>query len=507
MANKISMLTSRERVFAAAIARLNHANPFTTERIACEKEALGAGFADDRADWNLSGPGLGAHPNVTRLQQEAEALVVRVSAAWPKSGGVAAEDGKLYGQVVVFWLFHQYVPSFDSAIRHAGTGGKIEFYAGFRALAEKHLSLPGLAYLDEMPVPHLFACLFQVRRAFHHIYNSLIGASVPMARLRAAIWQSIFTHDLERYRHSLYARMGDFATLVTGPSGTGKELVAQAIGLSRYLAFEPRRMAFAGELNGGFFPLNLSALSPTLIESELFGHRRGAFTGAVADRAGWMETCPAHGTVFLDEIGEVDASIQVKLLRVLQSRQFQRLGDTATLTFGGKIIAATNRDLAAEIRIGRFREDFYYRLCSDQITTPSLREQMDASADELSLMIGLIARRLVGEEEAPRFTREAVVWIERNLGAAYAWPGNFRELEQCVRNLLIRRDYKPAGPLVVAGREDWNALLNRGTLTAEEVLCRYTRQVFAQAEGNVEETARRLDLDRRTVKARLVPPA
>jgi DNA-binding NtrC family response regulator len=505
MSNTAVVLNPRERAFAAAIARLNHANPFTTERIAWEKEALGDGFVDDRAEWNLSGPGLGVHPNLTRLQQEAAALVARVSGAWPKAGGVVREDRDLYVQVVVFWLFHQHVPSFDAAIRGAGSGAKLDFYAGFRAQAERHLVLPGLAYLEEMPVPHLFACLFQVRRAFHHIYHSLVGASAPMARLRAAIWQSIFTHDIERYRHTLYAHMGDFATLVTGPSGTGKELVAQAIGLSRYLAFEPKRLAFAGDLNGGFFPLNLSALSPTLIESELFGHRRGAFTGAATDRAGWMETCPPHGTVFLDEIGEVDASIQVKLLRVLQSRQFQRLGDTAPLTFGGKIIAATNRDLAAEIRAGRFREDFYYRLCSDQITTPSLREQMDASADELPLMVGMIAKRLVGEDEAPRFTREAVGWIERNLGGAYAWPGNFRELEQCVRNLLIRRDYKPAGPLVVASREDWNALLNRGTLSAEEVLRRYTRQVFEQAGGNVEETARRLDLDRRTVKGRLAP--
>lgn len=497
-------LTPRERAFAAVIASLNQANPFTTERIAYEKQALGDGFLDERADWNLSGPGLGVHPNVTRLQHEAAALVARVSGAWPSSGGMTKEDRQLYAQVVVFWLFHQYVPVFDAAIRCAGAGAKVDFYAGFRAQAEKHLALPGLDYLEEMPVPHLFACLFQVRRAFHHIYQSLIGASAPMARLRAAIWQSIFTHDIRRYQHTLYSRMGDFATLVTGPSGTGKELVAQAIGLSRYLAFDPKRLAFAGELNGGFFPLNLSALSPTLIESELFGHRRGTFTGAVTDRAGWMETCPPHGTVFLDEIGEVDASVQVKLLRVLQSRQFQRLGDTAPLTFGGKIIAATNRDLAAEIRGGRFREDFYYRLCSDQIATPSLREQMDASADELPLMVGMIAQRLVGDDEASRFTREGVAWIERHLGTAYAWPGNFRELEQCVRNLLIRRDYKPAGPLVAAGGEDWNALLNRGTLTAEEVLRRYTRQVFEQAGGNVEETARRLDLDRRTVKGRLV---
>ena len=324
-----------------------------------------------------------------------------------------------------------------------------------------------------------------------------------MARLRAAIWQSVFTHDLKRYRRVLHARMGDFATLITGPSGTGKELVARAIALSRYLPFDPRRGGFTDDFStAAFFPLNLSALSPTLIESELFGHRRGAFTGALADREGWMETCPATGSVFLDEIGDVETGIQVKLLRVLQSRTFQRLGDTGTRAFKGKIIAATNRDLAAEIRAGRFREDFYYRLCSDLIRTPSLREQLDDTPGELAVLVGHVATRLLGEGEGAAFARETVGWIEKNLGAGYAWPGNFRELEQCMRNLLVRGSYRPAALGADRAGDDWNTLLDGGKLTAEEVMRRYTRHVHAQA-GTVEETARRLDLDRRTVKARL----
>ena len=114
-------------------------------------------------------------------------------------------------------------------------------------------------------------------------------------------------------------------TLVTGPSGTGKELVARAIALSRYIPFDATARAFAERPEESFFPLNLSALSPTLIESELFGHRRGAFTGAVGDRAGYLEACPPLGTVFLDEIGEVEGAIQVKLLRVLDRGAARRL--------------------------------------------------------------------------------------------------------------------------------------------------------------------------------------
>ena len=408
--------------------------------------------------------------------------------------------------MVGYWLYQTYAARFDAFILAAFDrrgGEKVEFYPAFRADVEVRFALPGLREkIGANEAPHLFASAFQIRRAFHNIFRSLVGGSAPMARLRAAIWQSIFTHDLVRYRRGLHARMADFSTLIMGPSGTGKELVARAIALSRYVAYEPKRGGFVGDFSVGFFPLNLAALSPTLIESELFGHKRGAFTGALADRAGWMEVCPPSGAVFLDEIGEVGTDIQVKLLRVLQSRTFQPLGSTESRPFAGKIIAATNRDLVAEIRAGGFREDFYYRLCSDQLTTPSLREQLDAAPDELETLVAFIAAKLLDADEAAAFTRDSLAWIGKNLGANYAWPGNFRELEQCVRNLVLRGEYRPAGPLARAGTEDWNALIASGALTAEELLRRYTRIVFAQA-GSIEETARRLDLDRRTVKARL----
>ncbi len=501
------LFTTADRAFAYAVRKVNACNPFLPERIAAERSALGGDFEERGADWNTRPPAARPSPNHDALTRRCSEVMRRGRAAWPSDGGVSQDDATAYEAVVGYWLYQTYAARFDAFILAAleGRGGaRVDFYPAFRADADAAFNLPGFveSFGSRQDAPHLFASAFQIRRAFHSIFRSLVGGSAPMARLRAAIWQSIFTHDLARYRRGLHARMADFATLITGPSGTGKELVARAIAMSRYVPYDAKRGGFAGEFSTGFYPLNLAALSPTLIESELFGHRRGAFTGALADRAGWMEVCPPSGAVFLDEIGEVGTDIQVKLLRVLQSRTFQPLGGTDSKRFVGKIIAATNRDLPAEIRSGRFREDFYYRLCSDQLTTPSLREQLDAAPSEMETLVEHIAGRMLEPEETESFTRDTLGWIERNLGRRYAWPGNFRELEQCVRNLILRGEYRPAGPLLREGPEDWNGLIRSGGLTAEELLRRYTRVVFAQA-GSIEETARRLDLDRRTVKARL----
>ncbi len=199
-------------------------------------------------------------------------------------------------------------------------------------------------------------------------------------------------------------------------------------------------------LSRSLHALSLAALPSTLIESELFGHKKGAFTGAAEHRAGWIEICPPLGTVFLDEIAETEAAIQVKLLRVLQSRTFQRVGDTQDRTFQGKIVAATNRDLAAEMQAGRFRPDLYYRLCSDVIETPSLAAQFRDAPEELGQLLRFLARRIAGEEEAETVARETEGWITAHLGADYPWPGNVRELEQCLRNVMIRGRYRPPRP-------------------------------------------------------------
>jgi len=350
-----------------------------------------------------------------------------------------------------------------------------------------------------LDAPHLLAFFFQIRRAFHFTIENILGGSLPAARLRASVWQAIFTRDMRRYRRGLHQRMHDITTLIVGPTGTGKELVAQAIGLSRYIPVDPAAERFTEDFRGSFYALNLSALPSTLIESELFGHRKGAFTGAVDHHPGWLEVCPPLGTVFLDEIAEIDTAIQVKLLRVLQSRTFQRVGDTRERRFHGKIIAATNRDLAAEMQAGRFRPDLYYRLCADVIETPSLEAQLREAPDELPHLLRFLARRIAGEAEAEALAGEAEAWISAHLGPDYRWPGNVRELEQCVRNVMIRGEYRPPRAAPAGVREECAQAFLAGSLSTEEMLRRYVTLVFADT-GNYVETARRLGIDRRTVK-------
>jgi transcriptional regulator with AAA-type ATPase domain len=489
----MGVFTEHERRVMKAVSKLAYANPFLPERTQFEKAALGRDYVPAGPVWSASVSDPDApSPNVSRLHARLSPMIEAIGARIAKSADVPAEDLAIYEDGVHYLLYQRYYSEFVASRTWA-------FYESFAADWRALLPDP-TQFETAAEAPHFFACFRQVQRAFHHIFDNIIGNSMPAATLRASCWQSVFTHDPRRYRRTLYKRMGDFPTLITGPSGTGKELVARAIAGSRYVPFDPARRRFQDPQGESFIAINLAALSPALIESELFGHRRGAFTGAIGDRKGWLDACSPAGSVFLDELGEMDLSIQVKLLRVIETRKFSAVGDTALREFQGKLIAATNRDLTEEIRAGRFREDLYYRLCADLVRTPSLREQIDDSPAVLRDLLLFMVRRAVGDE-AERSLEEVEDWVTNHMPADYAWPGNYRELEQCVRNVIIRRSYRPMEARAQSG-DPFLARFTRGELTAEQVLSHYAALVYRQT-GTYEETARRLGLDRRTVKAKV----
>jgi transcriptional regulator with GAF, ATPase, and Fis domain len=205
--------------------------------------------------------------------------------------------------------------------------------------------------------------------------------------------------------------------LITGESGTGKELIAQAIHQR-----SPRRDA-------PFVKVSCAALPETLLESELFGHERGAFTGALSRRAGRFEIA-AGGTVFLDEIGDVPLGMQVKLLRFLQERQFERLGGNRTLTVDVRVLAATHRELPTLIREGKFREDLYYRLNVIEVRMPPLRER----TLDIPLLVDYFTRKFATSngKRVAGVDEEALAAI-----CGYHWQGNVRELEHAIERAVI----------------------------------------------------------------------
>jgi hypothetical protein len=263
---------------------LAYGNPFLPERLDGERDALGADFDSAGTLWQSPAEPEPA-PNVVKIGQRVAALMDACRARLADGVRPRGEELAWYEDLVLYGLYDRHQAElYGLARRPEGPDGRIAAYGTFRRDLAHYLELRGVALPGAREAPHLFAACYQVRRAFHHIHANILGESAPARRLRAAVWQSIFTQDLRRYRRALYARLGDIPTLVTGPSGTGKELVARAIGLARYIPFEPATERFAEPAGGAFFPLNLSALSPTLIESEL-APRDPAQLEVLVDRA------------------------------------------------------------------------------------------------------------------------------------------------------------------------------------------------------------------------------
>jgi sigma-54 specific flagellar transcriptional regulator A len=237
------------------------------------------------------------------------------------------------------------------------------------------------------------------------LFRSLVGNSHAIRHVRNLIRR---------------VAISDATVLILGESGTGKEVVARNIHYQ-----SPRR-------EGPFVPLNCGAIPAELLESELFGHEKGAFTGAITARQGRFEMADA-GTLFLDEIGDMPLAMQVKLLRVLQERIFERVGGNKSIKVNVRIIAATHRNLDDHIKIGAFREDLYYRLNVFPIDMPPLRER----AEDIPLLIDELIRRVEHEQRSSvRLTPAATVCL-----CEYPWPGNVRELANLIERLVILHPY------------------------------------------------------------------
>ncbi len=282
--------------------------------------------------------------------------------------------------------------------------------------------------------------------------------------------------------------------LLLGESGTGKEMVAKVIH-----QLSPRAQA-------PMVTVHCAALAPTLLESELFGHEKGAFTGAYERRIGRFEQAQG-GTLFLDEIGEIDATIQIKLLRFLGERTFERVGSNKTLSADVRLIAATNKDLEERVKAGAFREDLYFRLRVVEIRLPPLRERLE----DIPLLARGFLAEFSRENEKPvkGFTPEAF-----DLLMQYQWPGNVRELRTTIEHAVVLcrgekitvRDLPAAvreAPIGAPGEKEAKQLVTRNDLTAKEVERELIIRALKATNGSRTLAAKRLGMSRRTLHRKL----
>lgn len=288
---------------------------------------------------------------------------------------------------------------------------------------------------------------------------------------------------------ALIARVAPARTtvLVTGETGTGKELVARRIHELSSRAHKP------------FVPVNCSALPETLLESELFGHTRGSFTGAVASRSGIFEAAQG-GTLFLDEVSTLSPPVQIKLLRVLQERTIQRVGSSERTRVDFRLIAATNVDLTAEVAAGRFREDLYYRINVFPILVPPLRKR----TGDVPLLVSHFRVKFSRENDvpAPAIEPEELAWC-----SAHDWPGNVRELENFVERAVILQGVRPQQVTEARRKTEAQPSVLDSARTEKWDLARmeheYILKVLADCHGHRTAAARILGIDPRTLYRKL----
>ena len=483
-------IASEDREFLSWVAHAAFANPFGEQRQDLDRKIAQEQFEGE--------------PERVEALRQAIAKRVRKLA----SGGLAdlrlygPEDREIMRNVFLFEVYHLFLEHLDRHIDAQVKAGDAPVPVPF---AKEALDLLQARGFSEEHALRFFGIFFQVRRAFYFIVKGLIGESACMKAFRRHLWDNIFTHDIRWYDRYLWNRMEDFSTLVLGETGTGKGTAAAAIGRSGFIPFQERKGCFAESFTRSFIALNLSQHPEALIESELFGHRKGAFTGAVEAHEGVFARCSPHGAIFLDEIGDVPIPVQIKLLQVLQERTFCPVGSHDKQRFRGRVIAATNQPLDALREKKLFRDDFFYRLCSDMLTVPPLRERLEESPAELERLVEHLVVRMTGGR-APELVALVLEMLPKAVGPHYSWPGNVRELEQAVRRILLTRHYE--GDVRRLGRNLGLALargLEQGTLDADTLLSGYCR-LLHQRHATIEEVARRTNLDRRTVKRYLDMP-
>ena len=476
----MTILNTDQFEFFRQLKIIAFSNPFGQEREQADYQLL-----------QIQPSGLSLLERLSKIQQKLEWQLQQISPF--NINNFKSCDREMMIFSWLFYLFHQYQDPFNHFIESQIKAGEKTITLPF---ADKIIADFEHAGFSQTEIAKYIALFYQLHRGFYFISQSVSGDCLAITELRKRLWNNIFTFNPEWYLNYLCGKMEDFSTLLLGETGTGKSLVAQAIGCSGFIPFDFATHCFKESFKQSFISINLSQYPDNLLESELFGHKKGAFTGAIEHHQGIFARCSEYGAVFIDEIGDIDMATQVKLLNVIQDRQFCPVGSHQTQRFSGRVISATNRNIHQLRKEGDFRDDLYYRLCSDVIIVPSLKQRIDQNPDELlSLINTLISRVIATTNES--LAKKIHTHIQNTLPANYSWPGNVRELEQCIRSICLTGQYtvnqatdiKPQG-FVFDMEKD---------ASAQHLLQTYCCYLYDQS-NNYESVARLTQMDRRTVK-------
>lgn len=478
-------MNSDQRSFFKQIAALAFVNPFSELR--------------EQLDCQL----LNMPLNTLDIYQRGEKIQTLLKEQLQKLGcletfnlaNFAEKDKENVELAWLYFQFHEYQHVFFQFIENQKQAGDKPIELPFANSMGQRFLKAGFTQLESEKYIALF---YQLQRGFYFINSAITGDCQSMVELRMHLWNNIFTFNPKWYLDYLCGKMEDFSTLLLGATGTGKSLAAHTIGCSGFIPFDLNKKRFKESFTRSFQFINLSQYPASLLESELFGHKKGAFTGAIDNHQGLFARCSEYGAVFIDEIGDIDMPTQVKLLNVIQDRTFSPVGSHDKIRFSGRVISATNRDIQQLRKDEKFRDDLYYRLCSDVIEVPSLQQRLQENPEELSYLIAGLVGRILDEADS-KLVAEIEKKIRCSVPKNYHWPGNVRELEQCIRRICITGEYtikELSQEKIETSRDVFSGM---GEVNAQHLMQHYCRHLYAM-HGSYEAVARITHLDRRTVK-------
>jgi transcriptional regulator with AAA-type ATPase domain len=500
------LIDPRWLLFLEPVSRLYTTSPFDPAWEELERTALRIGPIGGQGERRSSGGEL--TENLKRMSGAIGTGVAIIAGALEQGATGTDHELTVYRGAALYRLFSEYGAELQRLIDEDGVD--VPFHDAF---LDRYRSLFRHRGLSVPEASHLLSLFYQARRVWYFASTKILGGSPSARAARLAIWRANIGRDACAYAGSLYRLMDEVPVLITGETGTGKELAAECVAWSRYIPFDVATRRFVRKPREDYHARNFCEVPDELVESALFGHKRGSFTGATADSTGFFGLPQVNGSLLLDEVGEIPRHIQAKLLRPLQNREYTPVGENQPREILGRLMFATHRDLEVMCREETFRPDLFERINGARIHMPSLRQILAEAPFELRTYVrAFVGKRIDDPEQAETWTEKVVVVLQATR-AHHPWPRNLRELQHDTERCLLGDSAPPApAPATIAPASPQPAttapppsseILGRrakaGGVTLEEVERAYVTRLYALTGQNASETARRAEIDRKKV--------